>query len=183
MRPALRLKQKTHSIIPLNDLAIGLLRRLRAEANASPFVFPGDRPGQPLKSIVRPWHQMREAAKLEHVRIHDLRHVFATLALEGGASLDEIAPLLGHASTVMTKTYAHFSAEALRAATRKAARLLARHPPRPWPSHWGRGQANEHGRRSRRAGAPRRGRPHPGKDALASRTLLPAHRKAPRNGR
>ena len=86
LRPALRLKQKTHSIIPLNDLAVGLLQRLRAEANGSPFVFSGERPGQPLKNIVRPWHRIREAAKLDHIRIHDLRHVFATHALEGGAA-------------------------------------------------------------------------------------------------
>jgi integrase-like protein len=122
---AARLKQKMHSIIPLNDRAVGLLQGLHDEANGSPFVFPGDRRGQPLKNIVRPWHQIRETAKLEHVRIHDLRHIFTTKALDAGGSLDDIAPLLGHKSTAMTRTYAHRNIEALREATDKAGKLLA----------------------------------------------------------
>jgi integrase len=69
---------------------------------------------------------------LNTLRMHDLRHVFATAALEGGVPLDAIAPLLGHSSTVMTRTYAHWSADALRAATAKAAAQLAQ-PPAPEP--------------------------------------------------
>ena len=51
--------------------------------------------------------------------MHDLRHVFATQALEARVPLEVIAPLLGHSSTVMTKNYAHFSD------TEKAGKLLA----------------------------------------------------------
>jgi hypothetical protein len=53
--------------------------------------------------------------------MHDLRHVFATAALEAGVALHAIAPLLGHKNTAMTKIYAYLSDEGLRAATEKAA--------------------------------------------------------------
>jgi integrase len=123
MRPAVRLKQKRSSTIPLNPLALKLLAEMRGANPAAEFLFPSpffkDRARGDLKNI---WHVIRKTAGLATLRMHDLRHVFATAALEGGVPLDAIAPLLGHSSTVMTRTYAHWSADALRAATGKARR-------------------------------------------------------------
>ncbi len=125
MRPAARLKQKKRSSIPLNPLALDLLRDMRKEAKGGELLFPGARGDKPLREIKRFWHSVCQTAKLEGLRLHDLRHVFASVMLERGVPLATIAPLLGHASTVMTRRYAHLSEDALRAATGKAAEALA----------------------------------------------------------
>jgi integrase len=98
---------------------------MHAEANGSEYVFPGSEPTKPLRDIKKFWHSITREAGLTHVRLHDLRHVFATGALENGVPMDAIAPLLGHASTTVTKTNAHYSVEALRTETGKAAEQLA----------------------------------------------------------
>ena len=59
------------------------------------------------------------------LRIHDLRHVFASVLLEGGAPIDSIASLLGHASTRMTKIYANRSADNLKKIADMASANLA----------------------------------------------------------
>jgi integrase len=128
MRPAVRLKQNTSSTIPLNPLALKLLAEMRAASPKAEFLFPSpvekDRARIDVRNL---WAATRKATGLG-LRMHDLRHVFATAALEGGVPLDAIAPLLGHSSTVMTRTYAHWSADALRVATGKAAAQLAQLP-------------------------------------------------------
>ena len=62
----------------------------------NPWLFPGDAPGQPVKEIRRFWIGIQTEAKLPDVRIHDLRHTFASLLVSGGASLEMIGKLLGH---------------------------------------------------------------------------------------
>jgi integrase len=124
-RPAIRVKQKRLSTIHLSDLAIELLRTMHAEANSSDYLFPGDAPGKPLRDIKKFWRIILKQAGIPSLRLHDLRHVFGTAAIESGVPLDALAPLLGHSSTVITKTYANWSAEALRIAAGTAARALA----------------------------------------------------------
>ncbi len=127
MRPAERLKQKKTSTIPLNDLALELLRGMHASNGKSEWLFPS-----PRKKVVGPQHTLqtfwRDACKragIEKLRLHDLRHVFASVMLEQGEPIAAIAPLLGHSNTVMTKTYAHLSDKALRKATNVAGKALA----------------------------------------------------------
>jgi integrase len=73
------------------------------------------------------WANVTRKVGLPTLRIHDLRHVFATLVLEG-APLDSIAALLGHSDTVMTRLYANRSQESLKRITLMAGEQLA---PRP----------------------------------------------------
>ena len=124
-RPAARTKQKRLSTIPLNLPALDLLATMRAEANGSEHVFPGDKPDQPLRDIKKFWTAVRRGAGLAELHLHDLRHVFAIAAIEAGVPLDALAPLLGHASTSITRTYANWSGGALREASAKAAERLA----------------------------------------------------------
>ena len=98
MRPAERLKQKKTSTIPLNDLALELLRGMHASNGKSEWLFPS-----PRKKVVGPQHTLqtfwRDACKragIEKLRLHDLRHVFASVMLEQGEPIAAIAPLLGH---------------------------------------------------------------------------------------
>jgi integrase len=128
IRPATRTKQKQLSVIPLNPLALKLLSEMRKADVEGDLLFPSPVTGKRYVSIKRFWRAVCKEAELVGVRIHDLRHVFATAALEASVPLITIAPLLGHTSTVMTARYAHLSDPMLREATEKAGKLLAAIP-------------------------------------------------------
>ena len=87
----------------------------------NPWVIPGTRPGQRLSSIFEPWSRVRARAGLDDVRIHDLRHSYASRALALGESLPVIAKLLGHAQIQTTARYTHLTRDSVKdAATRVA---------------------------------------------------------------
>jgi integrase len=99
----------------LNAPALEVLATLpRISTNA--HVFPGKREGRPLVGIDKVWFRVRAAAGLQDVRLHDLRHSFASMGVAGGLSLPIIGALLGHKHTATTGRYAHLSADPLRAA-------------------------------------------------------------------
>ncbi|HEY5081214.1 MAG TPA: site-specific integrase [Bauldia sp.] len=101
--------------IYLNAPALAVLRSLpRLEGN--PWVIPGEHVGAHLVNLQKPWRRIRKVADLEDVRIHDLRHSFASVAAASGQSLYVIGSLLGHSQPQTTSRYAHLSADPLRAA-------------------------------------------------------------------
>ena len=104
----------------------------------NPWVFPGRKPGARLSGVFGPWCRARERAGLEDLRIHDLRHSFASRALALGESLPTIARLLGHAQVQTTARYAHLARDAVReAAARVAAGIgedILQPAPPPAPS-------------------------------------------------
>ena len=90
----------------------------------NPWVIPGTRAGQRLSSIFEPWARVRARAGLDDVRIHDLRHSYASRALALGESLPVIAKLLGHAQIQTTARYTHLTRDAVKdAATRVASQI------------------------------------------------------------
>ena len=98
----------------------------------SPYVFPGRETDMPLVEIKHLWHAVRHAAKLPDVRLHDLRHTFASAAVEGGTPLYTTGALLGHRDTKSTARYGHLSDDPLKRAADDvsatiAARLDGRH--------------------------------------------------------
>jgi len=78
----------------------------------SPYVFPGRDPMRPLREIQRLWYAARWNAKLEGVRLHDLRHSVASFAGGRGYSLFVIGKLLGHKTARSTERYAHLADDA-----------------------------------------------------------------------
>ncbi|WP_279387966.1 tyrosine-type recombinase/integrase [Thiobaca trueperi] len=99
--------------VVLNPAALALLREQpRLEGN--PYVFPGRVAGQALNNPIKGFQRILTAAGIENLRIHDLRHSFASLAVNAGATLYQVQHLLGHASPQTTQRYAHLSDEALR---------------------------------------------------------------------
>ncbi len=106
--------------VPLNPAAVQVLAGLR-RAPDNPWVLPGRQPGRRISSLNEPWLRLRKRAGLEDVRLHDLRHSFASRALALGESLPMIARLLGHAEVQTTAHYAHLSREALNAAAARIA--------------------------------------------------------------
>ena len=78
--------------------------------------FPVSAKGAPIGGIDKVWFRVRAAAGLRGVRLHDLRHSFASMGVAGGLSLPIIGALLGHKHPATTGRYAHLSADPLRAA-------------------------------------------------------------------
>ena len=77
----------------------------------NPWVIVGKQPGTHLSSITAEWYRLRARAGLDDVRIHDLRHSYASRALAAGESLSMIGKLLGHADIQSTARYAHLARE------------------------------------------------------------------------
>jgi integrase len=111
-------------IVYLGQPAIDLLDALpRVEDN--PYVIVGKKPGQYLADLQHPWQRIRKLAGLEDVRIHDLRHSFASGGLALGEGLPMIGKLLGHSQVQTTARYAHFAADPVRQAAHKIAQSIA----------------------------------------------------------
>lgn len=91
----------------------------------SPFVFPRRSPDKPLIEINRTWDAVRIAAKLEDVRLHDLRHSFASVNASSGGSLLMIGKLLGHRDTATTAKYAHLFDDTVRTAADSTSTTLS----------------------------------------------------------
>lgn len=90
----------------LGGAATQLLRDL-PRLDGSPLVFPGEKAGEPLSSIQHVWYAVRAHAKLPDVRLHDLRHNFASVGAQGGTSLLVLGAVLGHRELSTTQKYAH----------------------------------------------------------------------------
>jgi integrase len=95
----------------------------RLEGN--PYVICGGKPGGHLVNIEQPWRRIRAAAELEDVRLHDLRHSFASVAASGGQSLVLIGKLLGHSQPATTARYAHLADDPVKAASDAVGRHIA----------------------------------------------------------
>lgn len=102
--------------VHLNPPALDVLHAIpRLEGN--PYVICGERPGRHLANIEKPWRRIRAAAKLDDVRLHDLRHSFASVAASGGQSLVIIGKMLGHSKAATTAPYAHLADDPVKAAS------------------------------------------------------------------
>jgi integrase len=101
--------------VPLCAAAIAVLGSIERLAN-NPYVIIGTKPGQHLTDLERPWRRIRARAGLDEVRIHDLRHSFASAAVANGESLPMIGKLLGHKQVQTTARYAHLADDPVHAA-------------------------------------------------------------------
>ena len=106
--------------VPLSPAAAKILAQL-PRSPGNPFVVPGRKPGAPISGIFLQWRRVRERAGLDDVRLHDLRHSFASRALALGESLPTIARLLGHARVQTTARYAHLARDRVKAAAARVA--------------------------------------------------------------
>jgi integrase len=101
-------------VVPLNAPALQVLDRLEKR---SEWVLPGRVHGKPLNNLSKAWENITEAAKLEKLRIHDLRHAFASVGASSGQSLLIVGKLLGHSQASTTQRYAHLSQDPVAAAS------------------------------------------------------------------
>ncbi|MGQ0640961.1 MAG: tyrosine-type recombinase/integrase [Gemmatimonadaceae bacterium] len=109
---------------PLSQTAASIIEALpRVEGN--PHVLPGAKPGQHVKEIKRLWYAVRHAAKLDDVRLHDLRHSYASVPATSGESMLVLKTLLGHKRVATTERYAHLGDDPVRRAADRAAHDIA----------------------------------------------------------
>ena len=100
--------------VPLAPSAVRLLETLPRDED-NPWVIAGKKPDSHLTDLQHPWRRIRARADLEDVRIHDLRHSFASRALALGEGLPMIGKLLGHTQVQTTARYAHLARDTVKA--------------------------------------------------------------------
>jgi site-specific recombinase XerD len=93
--------------------------------NDNPYVLPAERGNGHFVGIQNVWQRIRAAADLSDVRIHDLRHSFASIAVSGGDSLYLVGKVLGHRQARTTERYAHLKDDPLRAVADRTAGTIA----------------------------------------------------------
>jgi len=108
--------------IILNAPALAVLNNLPREGS---FVVAGDDPERPRTDLKRPWAMVTREANLDGLRIHDLRHSFASFGAGGGLGLPIIGKLLGHTQASTTQRYAHLDNDPLRRASESIAGRIA----------------------------------------------------------
>ena len=110
--------------IVLSPEAAWVLRRLPRLAD-NPHVIPGKINGRPMRNLNDPWEIVCERAGLADLRIHDVRHAFASRALALGESLPMIGRLLGHSEVETTARYAHLAPDSVQQSAERIAESIA----------------------------------------------------------
>lgn len=107
--------------IPLSTFALEILQRRRGQCDEKdPYIFANPTTGVPFVYIYWCWNRIRKNAGIPEVRMHDLRHNFASVLINAGRSLYEVQKILGHADTKTTERYAHLSQDRLKEAVNLA---------------------------------------------------------------
>lgn len=127
-KPSAHTKQKKAHRVPLSKAALMLLAKIRERTGKSKCLFPGIKPGTHQGDVKSAWETIRTRAGIPDVRIHDLRHQFASVLVSSGQSLPVIGRLLGHTQAQTTERYAHLFDDPLRKATDAAGAILSGQP-------------------------------------------------------
>ena len=110
--------------VPFNNDAMAVLSQIPRKPY-NDYVICGDVEGQPIVNLQKAWRHVRKRAGLEDVKIHDLRHTFASHAVMGGTPLAIVSKLLGHSQIATTMRYAHLADAELLEATNNVGSFLS----------------------------------------------------------
>ena len=119
--------RNAYRTLPLAEDTVSILEEQKKKVGSSPWVFPSAT-GGPISpdSVLHMLHRVLKRAGLPEVRFHDLRHTFATLALQNGVDIKTVSGMLGHFSAGFTlDTYAHVTTSAQKAAANTMGKLLS----------------------------------------------------------
>jgi integrase len=122
VKPGATTKQRTEHRIPLSAPARQLLADM---PRAGEFLFPGPGATGCRVDLNKPWASVCKTAELKSVRLHDLRHTYASVLASAGLSLHVIGGLLGHAQPATTARYAHLTHDSLKSATETAGAIIS----------------------------------------------------------
>lgn len=120
----LRDSKTGEKVVFLNSAAREVLSALKPE-QGNPYVIRGAKAGTHLINLEKPWRRLREKAGLADVRLHDLRHSFASAGAVNGLSLPLLGALLGHTQPATTNRYVHWVAEPVRQANEVVGQYLS----------------------------------------------------------
>jgi len=109
--------------VVLNADAVAVLKSI-PRLLGNPYVFPSPLTGRPSASLYFPWHRIRTKAGLGDVRLHDLRHSFASALVNDGKDLYTVQRLLGHANAKATQRYSHLSRKTLAEAAETMGKVI-----------------------------------------------------------
>jgi integrase len=128
VKPGSTTKQRTEHEVPLSAPARQLLAEI-AESHTGKrglpeFVFPGNGDKGHVVEVKRAWRHITKAAGISNLRIHDLRHSFASQLASGGASLPLIGAMLGHSNPATTARYSHLFDDPLRQAAERVGAVI-----------------------------------------------------------
>jgi integrase len=119
LKPASTTKQKSDHFLPLSAPVLELLAEIKGPGEPEPeetlFRCP---------NLRRSWERVRKAAGLDGIRLHDLRHTFASILVSAGATLPLIGALLGHSNPATTARYAHLMLDPQRAAAERVGAIV-----------------------------------------------------------
>jgi integrase len=125
-------KQKSDHVVPLSAPARQLLTemqdeyvRLHPKKPLPQYVFPGSGDSGHVVEVKKAWRAITKSAGITGLRIHDLRHSFASQLASGGASLPLIGALLGHSNPVTTSRYAHLLSDPLKDAVERVGAIVS----------------------------------------------------------
>jgi len=113
-KPAFLTKQNKSSVIPLNQEALEVIKGIERKAD---YLFFNEDTKTHIKDLKSFWAGVCKKAGIEKVRIHDLRHTFASVLVSKGVGLEVIGKLIGHSNIKTTQRYAHLANSALKEAT------------------------------------------------------------------
>ncbi|RZP03572.1 MAG: site-specific integrase [Flavobacteriales bacterium] len=122
-KPATNTKQKKVHYIPLNSSALEVLNRLKEISN-SIYLFYNPSTKTHIKDIKRYWNNLLKETDLQDIRIHDLRHYFASMLINSGEDLYTVGKLIGHSNIQTTTRYAHLQNHRLERASEKVSNYL-----------------------------------------------------------
>ena len=111
-------------VVHLGEPAIAVLRGIERQGD-NPWVIAGRKADSHLTDLQHPWRRIRSRAVLDDVRIHDLRHSFASGGLMVGEGLPMIGKLLGHTQVQTTARYAHLANDPVKSAANRIASRIA----------------------------------------------------------
>jgi integrase len=123
-KPPSSTKQKEAHEVPLSGPVKELLTHIRQQQTADrrrlpEFVFPGSGDRGHIVEVKKGWRRICKNAGISNLRIHDLRHSFASQAISDGATLAMVGALLGHSNPSTTSRYSHLYDDPLRKAVER----------------------------------------------------------------
>ena len=121
--PASNSKNKHPHSVPVNDAALEVLGQLGTEGKYD-NLFINTRTKKPLVNVHKVWGRLRAQAGMEWLRIHDLRHSYASFLVNSGRTLYEVQQILGHSDSKVTERYAHLSTKTLQEAANAASVII-----------------------------------------------------------
>jgi integrase len=121
--PASNSKSKRVRSVPLNDSALDVLAQLDTLGKFE-HLFINLQTGVAYTTIHKVWGRLRTKAGLPHVRLHDLRHQYASFLVNSGRTLYEVQQILGHSDPSVTQRYSHLSSKSLQEAANSASIII-----------------------------------------------------------